>query len=85
MGEPNGSPVRVTEVRYVATVASLVVDLTANTARFRRNMTQAQRTMQRFRRTAMSVTRTLDDVASVGKKAAVGLAAIAAAATAPSG
>lgn len=44
-------------------------------------MTQAQRTMQQLRRTAMSVTRTLDDVASVGKKAAVGLAAIAAAAT----
>lgn len=81
MGEPNGSPVRVMEVRYVATVASLVVDLTANTARFHRNMTQAQRTMQQLRRTAMSVTRTLDDVASVGKKAAVGLAAIAAAAT----
>ncbi|WP_461365747.1 phage tail tape measure protein, partial [Candidatus Darwinibacter acetoxidans] len=37
--------------------------------------------MQQLRRTAMSVTRTLDDVASVGKKAAVGLAAIAAAAT----
>jgi len=81
MEEPNGSSVHVTEVRYVATVASLVVDLTANTARFHRNMTQAQRTMQQFRRTAMSVTRTLDDVARVGKKAAVGLAAITAAAT----
>ena len=65
----------------MATVASLVVDLTANTAKFQRNFSQAHRTIDKFTRAARSVTRTLDDVARVGKKAGIGLAAITAAAT----
>ncbi len=65
----------------MATVASIVVNLTASTSQFERALGGAQRTMQGFVKKTKTVTRQLDDIASYGKKAGLGLAVLVGSAT----
>lgn len=63
----------------MATVASIVVNLTASTSRFERAMGGAQRMTKQFVRKTKSLTRELDEIARHGRRAAMGLAALTAA------
>jgi hypothetical protein len=75
----------------MATIASLVVDLTANTARFQRSMAQSRQTLTGFASVAQSVGKAAEDTASrinklsssfkdIQQKASIGFAAFVAAA-----
>ncbi len=61
----------------MATVASIVVHLTATTNRLEKNLGRASRMFDNFVRRTKRVTRGLDDIARYGRRAGVALTAIA--------
>jgi TP901 family phage tail tape measure protein len=65
----------------MATVASIVVNLTASTSRFEKALGGAQRLTKNFVKGTRAITRDLDEIARYGKKAALGLAALGLATT----
>ncbi len=63
----------------MATVASLVVNLTANTSRLEKAFGRSQSVINNFVKSTKSVTRQLDEIARYGTKAGLGLTALSAA------
>lgn len=60
----------------MATVASIVVSLTASTSRFEKALGGAQRMTERFVKQTKAITRDLDEIARYGRKAGLALAAM---------